>query len=125
MSMVLDVGQLNIFLFIMKIVLSLVVLVFSVKYLIGRYKVGVVSLFMLTLFLFSFFYGIQSLGELLLWTAEASHLDHQDIFTKFAVVIWNLAHVGTTISFCAIVMLIVRKKFDVYITMSENIKLKK
>lgn len=125
MSMVLDVGQLNIFLFIMKIVLSLVVFVFSVKYLIGRYKVGVVSLFMLTLFLFSFFYGIQSLGELLLWTAEASHLDHQDIFTKFAVVIWNLAHVGTTISFCAIVMLIVRKKFDVYITMSENIKLKK
>lgn len=125
MSIVLDTSQLNVFLFVIKIALSSVVLAFSIKYLIERYRVGVISLFMLTLFLFSFFYGIQSLGTLLLWTADVSHLDNQDMFTKFAMTVWNLAHTGTTISFCAIGILIVRKKFDVYITMSENIKLKK
>ena len=91
---------------------------FLSTYLWGRFKKGAVSIFMLSLLVFSCFYGIQSFASILKSFIELFP-DVLGGYDGVFLFFWTASHIGTTISFWAMGILVVRKRFDLHLSRLE------
>jgi hypothetical protein len=104
---------------------SISVFSFMVKYLQIKYREGVVSAFMLSVFTFSFFYGIQNIAAGLLWVARTKYIGTTDQFLDVSIIVWTSSHIGTTITFYCMGILIVRERFDLHVTLLNPLRRRK
>lgn len=105
--------------YIAEFLVSIITFRFLLIYLWGRFKLGAVSLFMLSLLVFSFFFGVQNFAAILIRIVKMyPELDRY--LNQFSFFIWTLSHMGTMISFYCMGVLVVKKRFDLYVTRINN-----
>jgi hypothetical protein len=79
-----------------------------------RVRIGAVSGFMASLWLFLFFFSIQMLVGICLRLRETLHIENET-YKDTVVNLWTASHLGTTTFITLVGVFIIKKRFDIFI----------
>ncbi|MMZ45247.1 hypothetical protein D3C76_334260 [compost metagenome] len=100
--------------YVLSLLCALYILIAHVPYYIGRFKAGVVNLFMLAMGVFLIAY-ILKMGTAV-WTRLSKIFSAGDALTQaMQTNVWTVAMLGTTFAFVSVALLTYKNRFDIWV----------